>query len=225
MDENTLHVAFPAPAPLRDAIDAYLVECEREPEASHVVELEVLVTAFVDVVLTVYFKGPIESANAQGAAARLILGAMRVINRAADSLVGRLIRNTTVAEQQALAGYFQRLRKTLNGRVYAAYPLEPAVAEKASMVFLEYRHGEGQIEALLSVMQSINDGAVVHFMDNSVSCLRLGRVNRALVSAARVTICKAAASATHKGLTAMDTDARKAVVNYFDNMLIRFDDG
>ena len=131
MDENTLHVAFPAPAPLRDAIDAYLVECEREPEASHVVELEVLVTAFVDVVLTVYFKGPIEAANTQGAAARLILGAMRVINRAADSLVGRLIRNTTVAEQQALAGYFQRLRKTLNGRVYAAYPLEPAVAEKA----------------------------------------------------------------------------------------------
>ena len=61
MDENTLHVAFPAPAPLRDAIDAYLLECEREPEASHVVELEVLVTAFVDVVLTVYFKGPIES--------------------------------------------------------------------------------------------------------------------------------------------------------------------
>ena len=225
MDENTLHVAFPAPAPLRDAIDAYLLECEREPEASHVVELEVLVTAFVDVVLTVYFKGPIEAANTQGAAARLILGAMRVINRAADSLVGRLIRNTTVAEQQALAGYFQRLRKTLNGRVYAAYPLEPAGAEKASMVFLEYRHGEGQIEAPLSVMQSINDGAVVHFMDNSVSCLRLGRVNRALVSAARVTICKAAASATHKGLTAMDTDARKAVVNYFDNMLIRFDDG
>ena len=225
MDENTLHVAFPAPAPLRDAIDAYLLECEREPEDSHVVELEVLVTAFVDVVLTVYFKGPIEAANTQGAAARLILGAMRVINRAADSLVGRLIRNTTVAEQQALAGYFQRLRKPLNGRVYAAYPLEPAVAEKASMVFLEYQHGEGQIEALLSVMQSINDGAVVHFMDNSVSCLRLGRVNRALVSAARVTICKAAASATHNGLTAMDTNARKAVVNYFDNMLIRFDDG
>ena len=225
MDENTLHVAFPAPAPLRDAIDAYLVKCESEPAVSHVVELEALVTAFVDVVLTVYFKGPIEAANTQGAAARLILGAMRVINRAADSLVGRLIRNTTVAEQQALAGYFQRLRKTLNGRVYAAYPLEPAVAEKASLVFLEYRHGEGQIEALLSVMQSINDGAVVHFMDNSVSCLRLGRVNRALVSAARVTICKAAASATHKGLTAMDTNARKAVVNYFDNMLIRFDDG
>lgn len=111
MDENTLHVAFPAPAPLRDAIDAYLAECEREPEASHVVQLEALVTAFVDVVLTVYFKGPIEAANTQGAAARLILGAMRVINRAADSLVGRLIRNTTVAEQQALAGYFQRLKK------------------------------------------------------------------------------------------------------------------
>lgn len=225
MDENTLHVAFPAPAPLRDAIDTYLVKCESEPAVSHVVELEVLVSRFVDVVLTVYFKGPIEAANAQGAAARLILGAMKVINRAADSLVGRLIRNTTVAEQQALAGYFQRLRKTLNGRVYAAYPLEPAVAEKASMVFLEYQQGEGQIEPLLSVMQSINDGAVVHFMDNSVSCLRLGRVNRALVSAARVTICKAAASATYKGLTAMDTNARKAVVNYFDSMLIRFDDG
>ena len=225
MDENTLHVAFPAPAPLHDAIDAYLVKCESEPAVSHVVELEVLVSRFVDVVLTVYFKGPIEAANAQGAAARLILGAMKVINRAADSLVGRLIRNTTVAEQQALAGYFQRLRKTLNGRVYAAYPLEPAVAEKASMVFLEYQQGEGQIEPLLSVMQSINDGAVVHFMDNSVSCLRLGRVNRALVSAARVTICKSAASATYKGLTAMDTNARKAVVNYFDNMLIRFDDG
>jgi len=225
MDENTLHVAFPAPAPLHDAIDAYLVKCESEPAVSHVVELEVLVSRFVDVVLTVYFKGPIEAANAQGAAARLILGAMKVINRAADSLVGRLIRNTTVAEQQALAGYFQRLRKTLNGRVYAAYPLEPAVAEKASMVFLEYQQGEGQIEPLLSVMQSINDGAVVHFMDNSVSCLRLGRVNRALVSAARVTICKSAASATYKGLTAMDTNARKAVVNYFDSMLIRFDDG
>ena len=225
MDENTLHVAFHAPAPLRDALDAYLNQCEREPGASHVAELELLVTEFVDVVLAVYFKGPIEAANTQGAAARLILGAMRVINRAADSLVGRLIRNTTVAEQQALAGYFRSLRKTLNGRVYAAYPLDPAVAEKASMVFLEYQQGDGQIEALLGVMQAINEGAVVNFMDNSVSCLQLGRVNRALVSAARVTICKAAATATHKGLTAMDTNARKAVVNYFDNMLIRFDDG
>ena len=225
MDENTLHVAFPAPTALRDAIDVYLAQCDGEPGVSHVAELELLVTEFVDVVLNVYFKGPIEAANSQGAAARLILGAMKIINRAADSLVGRLIRNTTVAEQQALADYFQRLRKPLNGRVYAAYPLEPAMAEKASMVFLEYQQDEGQLEVLLSVMQAINDGAVVHFMDNSVSCLQLGRVNRALVSAARVTICKAAASATHKGLTAMDTDARKAVVNYFDNMLIRFDDG
>lgn len=225
MDENTLHVAFPASVTLRDAIDVYLAQCDGEPGVSHVPELELLVTEFVDVVLSVYFKGPIEAANSQGAAARFILGAMKVINRAADSLVGRLIRNTTVAEQQALAGYFQTLRKTLNGRVYAAYPMEPAMAEKASMVFLEYQQGEGQIEALLTVMQAINDGAVVNFMDNSVSCLQLGRVNRALVSAARVTICKAAATATHKGLTAMDTNARKAVVNYFDNMLIRFDDG
>jgi hypothetical protein len=31
--------------------------------------------------------------------------------------------------------------------------------------------------------------------------------------------------ANRRKLTAMDTDARKAVVNYFDNMLIRFDDG
>lgn len=225
MDENTLHVAFPAPVSLRDAIDNYLARCSDEPGASHVVELEALVTEFVEVVLAVFFKGPIEAANAQGAAARLVLGAMRVINRAANSLVGRLIRNTTVAEQQALARYFQCLRKTLSGTVYAAYPLESAMAEKASMVFLEYQQSEGQIGALLDVMQAINAGAVVHFMDHSVSCLQLGRVNRALVSAVRVTICKAAASATDKGLTAMDTNARKAVVGYFDNMLIRFDDG
>ncbi len=112
MDENTLHVAFPAPVPLRDAIDVYLARCDGEPGVSHVPELERLVTEFVDVVLSVYFKGPIEAANSQGAATRFILSAMRVINRAADSLVGRLIRNTTVGEQQALAGYFQKVRKT-----------------------------------------------------------------------------------------------------------------
>ncbi len=225
MDDSTLHIAFEASQPLQQSIEGFIDGMLAEPGRCHLEELDALVVPFVDEVLSVFFKGPLQAAEAKGASARLILGAMRVINRSANSLIGRLMKNTTLDEQLALARYFQNLRRYQGGKLYVAYPLRPAMAEKACLVFQAGLLGEEDMAGLLDVMQAINDGAITHFMDNSVACLTLGRVNRALVSAARVTICKATASATHKGLPGMEASARTAVVRYFDQMLIRFDDG
>ena len=225
MDHSTLHIAFEASPPLQQSIEQFIDGMLAAPHRCHLEQLDALVAPFVDEVLSVFFKGPLETAQAKGASARLILGAMRVINHSADSLVGRLLKNTTVAEQLALARYFSNLRRYQQDTLYVAYPLSPSMAEKASLVFQASLQGEEDMAALLDVLQAINDGAITHFMDNSVSCLTLGRVNRALVAAARVTICKATSSATHKGLPGMEASARTAVVRYFDQMLIRFDDG
>lgn len=225
MDDSTLHIAFEASPSLRQSIEQFIDGMLAAPHRCHLEELDALVVPFVDEVLSVFFKGPLGVAEAKGPSARLILGAMGVINRAADSLIGRLMKNTTLDEQLALACYFRNLRHYQGEKLYVAYPLSPAMAEKATLVFQASLVGEEDMAGLLNVLQAINEGAITHFMDNSVACLTLGRVNRALVSAARVTICKATASATHKGLPAMDTSARKAVVHYFDQMLIRFDDG
>lgn len=224
MDDSTLHIAFETSPSLQQSIERFIDGMLAAPQRCHLEELDALVVPFVDEVLSVFFKGPLEAAEAKGPSARLILGAMKMINRAADSLIGRLMKNTTVAEQLALARYFQNLRCYQGGKLYVAYPLIPAMAEKASPVFQASLLGEEDTAALLDVLQAINDGAITHFMDNSVACLTLGRVNRALVAAARVTICKASVSATHKGLPGMEASARKAVVRYFDQMLIRFDD-
>lgn len=225
MDDSTLHIAYEASPSLKQSIERFIDGMLAAPGRCHLEELDALVVPFVDEVLSVFFKGPLEAAKAKGPSARLILGAMRVINRSADSLIGRLMKNTTVDEQLALARYFCNLRRYRGDKLYVAYPLSPAMAEKASLVFQASLLGDEDMAGLLDVLQAINDGAITHFMDNSVACLTLGRVNRALVSAARVTICKATASATHKGLPGMEASARKAVVHYFDQMLIRFDDG
>ena len=225
MNDSTLHVAFAAPENLHATIESFIDGVLASPDQCHLEELEALVPPFVNVLLTTFFKGPIEASGASGSAARFILGAMNMIQRAADSLVSRLLKNTTQVEQQKLAEHFSTLRKYNKNNLFVAFPLEPSQAEKASLVFQMFLQGEGNMDQLLEVMQVINDGAIEHFMDRSVGCLSLGRINRALVSAARVTVCKASASATHKGLVAMDANARRAVVSYFDNMLIRFDDG
>ena len=225
MDDSTLHIAFEASLPLQQSIEEFIDGVLAQPGRCHLEELDALVVCFVDEVLSVFFKGPLQAAEAKVTSARLILGAMRVINRSANSLIGRLMKNTTLDEQLALARYFKNLRRYQDSKLYVAYPLSPAMAEKASLVFQASLLGEEDMGGLLDVMQAINDGAITHFMDNSVACLTLGRVNRALVSAARVTICKAAASATQKGVPGMEANARTAVVRYFDQMLIRFDDG
>lgn len=225
MDDSTLYVAFEASPSLRQSIEGFIDGMLASPGDCHLEALNALVVPFVDEVLAVFFQGPLEAAEAKGASARLILGAMKVINRAADSLIGRLMKNTTVDEQLALAHYFQNLRHYQNNKLYVAYPLSSTMAATASAVFPAFRAGDEDMAGLLTVLQAINDGAITHYMDNSVACLTLGRVNRALVSAARVTICKATASATHKGVPAMDASARMAVVHYFDQMLIRCDDG
>tara|TARA_B100000676_G_scaffold311778_1_gene382959 strand:+ start:1790 stop:2473 length:684 start_codon:yes stop_codon:yes gene_type:complete len=225
MDDSTLYIAFEASPPLQQAIERFIDGMLAAPGNCHLEELDALVVPFVEEVLAVFFQGPLEAAEAKGASAKLILRAMKVINRAADSLIGRMLKNTTVEEQLALARYFCNLRRYQNGSLYVAYPLNPAIAQTAPQVFEVVLAGGEDLTDLLDVLQAINDSAITHFMDNSVACLTLGRVNRALVSAARVTICKASVSATHKGLPSMDACARKAVVHYFDQMLIRCDDG
>lgn len=225
MADTTLYVAFEAPLHLRDAVDRFVDGVAASPAQCHLNELEALVLPFVSEVLSRFFEGPIEAAALEGRLAKVILGSMKAINRVADSLIGRLLRNTTIEEQRALADYFSQLRRYEGGQMYVAYPLSDAAAERAIFVFREFQQGEGDLTKLLLVMKNINEGAIEHYMDNSVACLSLSRVNRALVSAARATILKAAASALEKGISGMEPPARNAIVHYFDSMLIAFENG
>ncbi|EKF73043.1 hypothetical protein A11A3_15592 [Alcanivorax hongdengensis A-11-3] len=219
MKQNTLYVAFEAPATLSQAMDRFQAVITAEPETSHVKELAAIIDPFIDTAMKVFFRGPLDAAGHHGRGAALVFSAMKVIHRAATSLTGRLVKNTTVEEQHALAAYFETLRVYQGDAQWVVYPLDPAMAEKASLVFRAFTGSDEELPVVLEVMHAINDGAVTYFMDNITACLKLGRINRGLVAAARVTVCKAAASATDRGLPAMEADARRAVGDYFDNLI------
>lgn len=218
MNDTTLHVAFEVSEPLRRSINDYIDGIRAHPERCHLTELAALVSPFVEAVLGVFFKGPIDAAQMEGGSARLILGAMAIINQSSETLVNRFLQRTSVAEQRALAEHFESLRKYHDERFYVAFPLP----ETIPTVFAQHRAGDGDIDALLGAMLTINEAAIAHYMDSSVACLELGRFNRALVRAARATILKTSSSALERSLPAMEAGDRTAVVNYFDGMLMRF---
>tara|TARA_R100000655_G_scaffold82091_1_gene121561 strand:+ start:1065 stop:1733 length:669 start_codon:yes stop_codon:yes gene_type:complete len=221
MSQPTLYVAFPASDELRDRIDAFLEVTRQEPDSNHVQELEAIMDPFLNEVLHTYFTGPIDAVNAKGTAVNVILSAMKVINKAAHGLAGRLMRKTSVEEQRALAEHFRNLRLEKDGQVYIGYPLSPALAERASLVFQEFADGNGQMPRLVEVMDGISGGAIENYLDKTVGNLELGRINRGLVSGARATIKKASASSVEKGIPAMEKSHQKPVVAYFESLLLQ----
>ncbi|GAA5118659.1 hypothetical protein [Alloalcanivorax gelatiniphagus] len=220
MSQTSLYVAFPASDTLRDRIDAFLQATAEEPERNHADRLDAIMDPFLDEVLHTYFTGPIDAVNAKGPAVNVILGAMKVINKAAHGLAGRLMRKTSVPEQQALAAHFSALRLEKDGQVFVGYPLSPSLAERASLVFQEFADGQGEMRHLVEVMDGISAGAIEAYLDKTVGNLELGRINRGLVSGARATIKKASASSVEKGIPAMDREHRKPVVAYFESLLL-----
>lgn len=220
MSQTTLYVAFPASDLLRDRIDAFLDAVASRPGENHVETLDGIMDPFLDEVLHTYFTGPIDAVNARGTAVNVILGAMKVIKKAAHGLAGRLMRKTSVAEQKALADHFGALRLQKDGQVYVGYPLNPSLAERADLVFQEFADGNGDIKHLVDVMHGISKGAVENYLDKTVGNLELGRINRGLVAGARVTINKAAASSVEKGIPSMEREYRKPVVAYFQGLLL-----
>ena len=220
MSDSTLYVAFPASEQLRDRIDTFIESARGEPDRDHVAELEAIMDPFLDEVLHTYFTGPIDAVNAKGTAVNVILGAMKVINKAAHGLAHRLMRKASVEEQRALAEHFAALRLEKDGQVYIGYPLTPSLAERASLVFQEFADGQGEMKHLVEVMDGISAGAIENYLDKTVGNLELGRINRGLVSGARTTIKKASASSVEKGIPAMDRAHRKPVVAYFESLLL-----
>lgn len=221
MNQPPLYVAFAASDQLRDRIDAFIHSVRDQPDTNHVDALEAIMDPFLNEVLHTYFTGPVDAVQAKGAAVAVILGAMKVINKAAHGLTARLMRKTSVAEQHALARHFARLRLEKEGRVYIGYPLVPALAEQAQAVFREFAAGNGQMPRLVAVMSGVSDGAVENYLDKTVGNLELGRLNRGLVAGARVTIKKAAASSVEKGIPAMEAQHRIPVVAYFESLLLQ----
>lgn len=220
MSESTLYVAFPASDQLRDRIDAFIESTRSEPDLDHATKLEAIMDPFLDEVLRTYFTGPIDAVNAKGTAVNVILGAMKVINKAAHGLAHRLMRKASVEEQRALAEHFTALRLEKDGQVYVGYPLSPSLAERACLVFQEFADGQGEMRHLVEVMDGISACAIENYLDKTVGALELGRFNRGLVSGARATIKKASASSVEKGIPAMDRAHRKPVVAYFDSLLL-----
>lgn len=221
MTQPALYVAFPASDLLRDRIDAFIEAVGNQPDSDHVRELEAIMDPFLDEVLHTYFTGPIDAVDARGTAVNVMLAAMKVISKAAHGLAARLMRKTSVSEQQALARHFQQLRLEKDGQVYVGYPLAPSQAVQAQQVFQEFADGNGQMPRLVEVMDGISNGAVENYLDKTVGNLELGRINRGLVAGARVTIKKAAASSVEKGIPAMEAQYRQPVVAYFQSLLVQ----
>ena len=220
MSQPTLYVAFPASDLLRDRIDAFIEAVAGRPGENHVDTLDGIMDPFLNEVLHTYFTGPIDAANAKGTAVNVMLSAMKVINKAAHGLAGRLMRKTSADEQRALAEHFKRLRLEKEGQVYVGYALDPSLAERADLVFQEFADGNGEMGHLVEVMHGISNGAIENYLDKTVGNLELGRINRGLVAGARATIKKASASSVEKGIPAMEAKHRKPVVGYFQSLLL-----
>ncbi len=220
MTQPSLYVAFPASDQLRERIDGFLEAVDERPGQNHVAALESIMNPFLDELLHTYFTAPIDVTGAKGPAVTVMLGAMKVINKASRSLASRLMRDTSAAEQRALAGHFRSLRLESNGQVYVGHRLEPALARQAVTVFQGFADGQGDMRELVAVMHGISRGVIDNYLDKTVANLQLGRIKRGLVAGARATIRKASAASVEKGIPAMEPEHRQPVVAYYEGLLL-----
>lgn len=221
MTATTLYVAFPESERLRQETDAFLAAIDAHPADDHAARLRALVDHLVEEIVTTYFDGPLDATGAQGGMVNMIHGAARVIRRTAGGMAGRLVAKVRPGpQQQALAAHLRSHRFERDGRTFSAWPLDPAMAERASLAFEEALAGERDPAHLVDIMKRIADGALEHYLDRTLEPLELNRLSRGMVSTARATIRKAAYSGIERGLPGLPRKFREPVVKYFQGMLV-----
>lgn len=221
MTATTLYVAFPESERLRQETEGFLAAIDERPDADHSARLRALVDHLVEEIVTTYFDGPLDATGARGGMVNMIHGAARVIRRTAGGMAGRLVgRVGAGAQQQAMAAHLRGHRFERDGRTFSAWPLDAALAERASLAFEEALTGERDPAHLVTIMKKIADGALEHYLDQTVAPLELNRLSRGMVSTARATIRKAAYSGIERGLPGLPRKFREPVVRYFQGMLV-----
>ncbi|MDF1820850.1 MAG: hypothetical protein P1U64_04725 [Alcanivoracaceae bacterium] len=215
-----VYVAFPVSERLRANVEAFVAAVAQDPAANHQQKLDAITDDFINELLKAFFDGPVEALGVRGGMARVINGVVSVINKSARAMVGRVFRKVTAEEQQALARHFSGIQLDVDGRAYSGFPLDPEMANEAALMFESFREGDGDPDQLRRVMRGIVDGAIEHFLDRSVACVRSGALTRGMVTTGRATIAKAAHSALEKTLPGMHPAHRKPVLGYFEEMLL-----
>lgn len=220
MTATTLYVAFPESDTLRRHSDAFLQGIAANPQGDHGTHLRGLMDHLVDDLVDAYFDGPLNATGAEGPLVPVIRGVAKVVRKTARTMGGRLVaRMRPGAQQQALAEHVKSHRFQRDGRTYSAFPLEPAMAERASLAFEEALAGERDPAHLVEIMKAITDGALEHYLDYTVASIELNGFMRGMVSTARSTIRKAAYSGIERGLPGMPHEHREPVLRYFNGML------
>lgn len=220
MTHNPIRVAFPASPRLEENVRNFLRKTGEEPDNSHLDLLEAIGEDFVRDLLVAFFDGPISAVGAEGSVVNMIQGGVKVINKAARALLRGLLGKAGPAEQGALAAHFRGLMLERDGQLHMAFPLPGAAGDELAITFRAFLAGEaGQTPKLVSSLKAVCDGALEHYLDGLVGCVRLNAFNRGMVKTARATIRKAAYMAIEKGLPAMAREQKEPVVLHFQGML------
>lgn len=218
---STFHVAFPASARLQGNLRRFFDEVEAEPTVSHLHQLEAIGEDFVSDLLACFFDAPMAAVGAQGSVASMIQSGVKVINKAARALLRNLLSKATLQDQGKLAAHFGAMVVERDGRMMLAFPLDNARGARLEAAYAAFLNGQsGQTPALVDGMKAICDGALVHYLDGIVGCVKLNAFNRGMVATARATIRKAGMMAIEKGLPAMSREQKTPVVAHFQELLV-----
>ncbi|MCH8542829.1 MAG: hypothetical protein LAT61_04595 [Alcanivorax sp.] len=220
MTDHAIRVAFPASPRLEENLRTFIHKTEAEPDNSHLALLEAIGEDFVSDLLVAFFDGPINAVGAEGSVVSMIQGGVKVINKAARALLRSLLGKAGPAEQVALAAHFRALILERDGQLHMAFPLAGSAGDELAVTFRAFLAGQaGQTPKLVSSLKAVCDGALAHYLDGLVACVRLNAFNRGMVKTARGTIRKAAYMAIEKGLPAMAREQKEPVVLHFQGML------
>lgn len=220
MTANQVYVAFQASPELQENTLAFVQAVQARPGENHQALLEKIPHPFIDEVLAAFFEGPMLATRIQGGAANMIHSLMHMVGKASRALVGKVFSKVHPDEQIELARLFSSMMIECDGTPYCGFLIDAELANEAGLMFQNFRHGDGDTDHLVRVMEGISSGAVESFFDRPMGCVKVGMVTRGLVSAARVTIHKAAHSVNARVLPELDPGPRQRVLDYFDAMLM-----
>lgn len=218
---NSVRLVFTPSASLVGYLEALYSQQEAEPNQVHVDTMRGIVEYFIDEVIGAFFTGPIDAIGAEGSVVNIILKGVNVIRKTGRSLALRLLERITVEDQAGLVRHFKTLNFEQDGQQYVGFPFTEKEQQQVSASFARVLAGEEvDIDALVEVFQSIADGAIGHYMDNTVAAIEVKAFSRGLVRAARATIKKSTRVAINKGIPALGGSYRRGLVAYFDERLL-----
>lgn len=173
---------------------------------------------FIDEMLHAFFTGPMDALKAEGAMVNIINGVANIVNKAAKGLTKRLLGKIDAAEQAGLARHFSDISLEQPEGMRIGYALSDELASHLNVTFTAALAGEGDKDALLSVMHGITDGSIAAFLDDSVAQLKTGMLTRGLIATARATIRTASHSASGH-MMSLPHAQRRLVIQYFQSLL------